>query len=132
MFNDEENRKAAIGGGTRPPLGGIPAGGYRDESENMCGQGTTGVAAAGLTADRELLTSMVEAKNRNLLDELFSYHPPTPEQLPRYKAIRRAARNFAEVLLENTRSCGDQEAALDLIREAMMRANASIALNGRI
>jgi hypothetical protein len=64
------------------------------------------------------------------LDKLFKYHAPTPEQLPKYEAIRAAAKVFAEVLVANTPASADQTAALRKIREAVMTANASIAIEG--
>lgn len=66
-----------------------------------------------------------------LLDDLFSYHAPTPEQTPRYRAIRSAARHFAEIILDNAPPSSDQAKALDMVRMAMMLANAAIATNGR-
>lgn len=65
------------------------------------------------------------------LHELFSYHRPTEDQLPKYQAIRTAAKNFAETILNNTPPGADQSDALRKVREAMMTANAAIALNGR-
>jgi hypothetical protein len=68
--------------------------------------------------------------NAEILAALFSYHPPTPETLPKYAAINQAAKNFAEVLLQNCPPSADRSAAIRLIRDARMTANASIALNG--
>lgn len=65
------------------------------------------------------------------LDHLFSYHPPDPEDIPRFAAIREAARAYAAVLLQNTPSSADQAAALRAIRESVAWANASIALGGK-
>lgn len=62
-------------------------------------------------------------------DHLFKYHAPTPEQLPKYEAIREAARQFALVLLQHTPPGSDQSAAFRHLREAVMTANASIALH---
>lgn len=53
--------------------------------------------------------------------DVFSYHAPEGDQLDRYAAIRRAAHDFA-----------DQQAALRHVREAMMTANAAIALKGAV
>jgi hypothetical protein len=64
------------------------------------------------------------------LENWFTYHSPTPEQLPKYLAIREAAKHFAEVVVENTPSSADQTAAVRKIREATMTANQSIACNG--
>lgn len=62
------------------------------------------------------------------LDHIFKYHAPTPEQLPKYEAIRTAAKVFAKVITDNTPPSADQTAAIRLLREAVMTANASIAL----
>lgn len=62
------------------------------------------------------------------LKELFSYHAPKPDQIPRYEAIRKAAYEFALVIAENTTSSPDQSAAIRKLRECVMTANASIAL----
>lgn len=70
---------------------------------------------------------MTEAQT---LAELFKYHAPTPETLPKYAAINQAAKNFAEVVLQNCPSSADRSAAIRLIRDARMTANASVALNG--
>lgn len=61
------------------------------------------------------------------LDNWFTYHSPSPEQIPKYQAIREAAKNLAEVILNNTPSSADQSAAIRLVREASMTANAAIA-----
>jgi hypothetical protein len=66
------------------------------------------------------------------LDHIFKYHAPTPEALVAYTAIRDAAKAFAVVLVANTPECADQAAALRLIREASMVANAAVALEGRL
>lgn len=65
-----------------------------------------------------------------ILAELFTYHPPTDEQIPKYAAINQAAKNFAEVILQNCPASADRSAAIRLIRDARMTANASVALNG--
>jgi hypothetical protein len=62
--------------------------------------------------------------------ELFKYHAPREDQLPKYDAIRTAAKHFAEILLKNTTYGKDQEAALSKLRVAVMLANASVALDG--
>jgi len=62
------------------------------------------------------------------IEHIFMYHAPKPDQLPKYNAIRGAALVFAQVLLENTPSSADQTAAIRLLRECVMTANAAIAL----
>ncbi len=65
-----------------------------------------------------------------ILAELFRYHPPTDETLPKFAAINQAAKNFAEIVLQNCPASADRSAAIRLIRDARMTANAAIALNG--
>lgn len=66
------------------------------------------------------------------LDHLFRYHSPTPEKQVQYEAIRAAAKEFARVIEANSPSSADQSVAIRCIREAVMNANAAIALDGRI
>jgi hypothetical protein len=65
-----------------------------------------------------------------ILARLFSYHPPNNTTLPKYAAINQAAKNFAEVVLQNCPRCSDRSAAIELIRTARMTANAAVALDG--
>lgn len=65
-------------------------------------------------------------------DDVFRYHKPEPGDQLKYEALRSAAKIFAEVILQNTPKCADQQAALRHVREAVMTANASIALKGLI
>jgi hypothetical protein len=67
----------------------------------------------------------------NVVD-VFSYHAPEGNDLERYQALRDAARAFAVVILMNCPDTADQQAALRKVREAMMTANASVALDGRV
>jgi hypothetical protein len=69
---------------------------------------------------------------RDPFDELFRYHPPTPQDLPKFQAVNQAAKNFAEVLRANCPRCEDFINAMERIREARMWANSAIALQGRI
>lgn len=64
----------------------------------------------------------------NALKELFTYHSPFGDQPGRYVEIREAGKLFAETVLLNTEKGADQSAALRKIREAVMTANAAIAL----
>jgi hypothetical protein len=65
------------------------------------------------------------------VEDLFSYHAPKDDQPQKYEAVRAAAKVFAKVLIANTPSSADQTAAVRLLRQAVMTANASIALEGR-
>jgi hypothetical protein len=66
------------------------------------------------------------------LDHLFSYHSPDPVDLNAYRMVRAAAKHFAWVILTTTSPGADQSAAIRKVREAVMTANASIALRGRL
>lgn len=66
------------------------------------------------------------------LDHIFTYHSPSPDQIPTYGDLRDAARVFAEAVVESTPEGADQDAAIRHIREAVMTANAAIALGGRL
>lgn len=60
--------------------------------------------------------------------DVFSYHAPKAGQPERYESIRAAAKVLATAILANCPDCADRAAALRLVREAVMTANASIAL----
>lgn len=62
------------------------------------------------------------------IEEMFTYHTPRADQIPRYEAIRTAAKALAYVIKGSTQVCADQSAAIRLLREAVMTANAAIAL----
>jgi hypothetical protein len=61
------------------------------------------------------------------LDNLFDYHAPKPDQLPRYAKVRAAAKQFAQAIVDNTPASADQTAAVRKVSEAAMTANAAIA-----
>lgn len=65
------------------------------------------------------------------LDDMFTYHAPTSDQLPKYAAINAAAKAFAMVVRDNTSPSADQSAAIRHIRDARMAANSAVALEGR-
>lgn len=64
------------------------------------------------------------------VDSVFKYHPPTPDVVPFYEEIRGAGKALAIAILNNTPQCSDQQAAIRKVREAVMTANAAIALAG--
>lgn len=66
------------------------------------------------------------------IEDAFTYHAPEGDQLYRYHKVRMAALEFARVILEQTPVSADQQAAIRHVREAMMTANAAIALKGSI
>jgi hypothetical protein len=66
------------------------------------------------------------------IEDVFAYHAPDETAKLNHEAIRMAARHFAAVIVSHTPACADQSAAIRLVREAMMTANAAIALKGRV
>lgn len=65
------------------------------------------------------------------LKEWFTYHAPTEGQPERYAAVRSVAQDLAATIMENCPAGADRRVALRKVREAVMTANASIALNGK-
>lgn len=67
------------------------------------------------------------------LDEIFTYHDTVDEEvIEAYEAIREAAKQLAAVILAKCPNCEDREVAVRKVREAVMTANAAIALMGRV
>lgn len=64
------------------------------------------------------------------LRDIFSYHAPDQQQLVNYDNIRDAGLTFARVLVANTPQGPDQTTAIRKVREAVMTANAAVALSG--
>lgn len=64
--------------------------------------------------------------------ELFTFHPPGPIDIEHYEEIRIAGAALASTILRNTPVCGDQQAAIRKVREAVMTANAAVALMGLV
>ena len=63
---------------------------------------------------------------------IFQLHEPTPQQVPKYNAIRTRAADLCEVIVNNTPPGADQNYAINLVRQAVMTANSAIALEGRL
>lgn len=66
------------------------------------------------------------------IDAVFTYHAPGEGDQERYQAIRAGAQMLAQVILDTCPACADRSDALRKVREAVMTANASIALKGVI
>lgn len=63
------------------------------------------------------------------LENLFTYHAPKADQPARYEKLRASAKAFAATILECCPDSADKTAAIRKVREAVMTANASIAIN---
>ena len=61
------------------------------------------------------------------LDRYFQYHAPTKAQINQYHQIHNAAKIFAETINRHVPGGADKSAAIRLVREATMTANAGIA-----
>lgn len=72
-----------------------------------------------------------EARKRVIADAInrFTYHPPRPDQLPRYEALRAKARELAADIVNMTPVSREQSLALTHLQLATMLANAAIACN---
>src|ERR1700733_29560 len=81
-------------------------------------------------ADAQVGTCARPMSEKEMLEELFTYHPPTPVTLPKFAAINQAAKNFAEVVLQNCPRGADRAEVIRAIQDARMTANRSVALNG--
>lgn len=68
---------------------------------------------------------------RSDLEEIFQYHAPDADQRVAYEKLRGAAKDFAQAIVELVPSSADQTAAIRLVRQAVMTANAGIALRGK-
>ena len=67
------------------------------------------------------------------IDYVFDSHPPETEaQIEGYRAIRAAGKALAETILNHSPICADQTAAVRHVRDAVMTANAAIALKGLV
>lgn len=94
----------------------------RGRSPKMPDQGCD--IAMGIASQRPMSTE-------EIIDQLFTYHPPTDEaQILKYQIVRDAGKALALAVWRNCPYGADRTAAIRQIREAVMTANASIALNG--
>ena len=64
------------------------------------------------------------------LDNWYSYHPPTPDQVGVYQELRAKAKELAGLFNEYAPPCADTTAAHRKLREAVMAMNLAIACNG--
>lgn len=68
----------------------------------------------------------------NDLDWVFTYHESDTVKDDKYEGLRIDAKSFAESIIDNCPPCADRSAALRKVREALMTANAAVALDGRV
>ena len=77
----------------------------------------------------EVLLPPINPDEQAELDNLFSYHKPFGSQPARYEIIRAKAKELAVLLLGACPRSADRTAAIRKLRECVMTANASIAIN---
>lgn len=63
------------------------------------------------------------------LDEIFTYHAPFGDQPQRYIALRDKAKELAVLIQTTTPASREQSTALTNVQQAVMWANAAIAIN---
>lgn len=70
-----------------------------------------------------------EQREPDVIETLFTFHPPNDEQVRSYQSIREVAKDLARVIHELVPAGPDRTAAIRKVREAVMTANAGIATN---
>jgi hypothetical protein len=63
------------------------------------------------------------------IENTFTYHAPTPEQVGRYTALRDNAKVLASTIAVLCPESREKSLALTNLQQSIMWANASIALN---
>lgn len=69
--------------------------------------------------------------SREDVERWLSYQPVDADQIERIRAVRHKAKELAHLVLDLTPRCADQSAAIRLIREVVMTANAAIVCEKR-
>ena len=65
------------------------------------------------------------------LEHTFTYHAPFGSQPTRYSQIRAKAKELAELIQDSTPASREQSLALTSVQQAVMWANAAIAIHER-
>jgi hypothetical protein len=68
-------------------------------------------------------------KVRDQVDQTFTYHAPKGDQAPRYECLRAEAHALAVKIIHTTPPSREQSLALTNLQQAVMFANAAIAVN---
>lgn len=64
------------------------------------------------------------------INDWFTYHAPSAEQLPKYEELREKGRILAVAIRDLCPPSADATAAIRKVREAVMTANQGIACGG--
>lgn len=92
--------------------------------------GTTGIADTTINSSY-IYQAIREKSPEEIIEDLFTYHPANAEQKVNYERVRDAAKHLALQIWKACPYGRDRTNAIDLLRQTVMLANASIALNGR-
>lgn len=65
------------------------------------------------------------------IENWFTYHAPSMDDLVKYQTLRDPAKDFADVINAVCPEGADKTAAIRKVREAVMTANASVACKGQ-
>lgn len=68
--------------------------------------------------------------DQNDIETRFTYHPPSPEQIPVFQEIRDAAKALATRLNELVPNGREKSLAVTHLEDTVMWANAGIARHG--
>ena len=85
---------------------------------------------AGQCANSPIGYAARSLSDNEVIEKLFTYQPPSFETNRQYETIREAAKYFAKVIMANVPAGADRLSAVRKVREAVMTANAGIALDG--
>lgn len=78
-------------------------------------------------AHRHSKSADLRSFTQDEMDNWFSYHAPTPEQIIAFGEIRTAGKIFAETVNRHVPASADKTAAMREIRGAVMTANLAVA-----
>ena len=65
------------------------------------------------------------------IENWFTHHAPSPPQIEAYQVLRERAKQLAYAIYGLCPASADRSAAIRLLRESVMTANASIACGGK-
>lgn len=71
-------------------------------------------------------------QNQHKFETIFTFQPTKEGQLEKYQAIRKKAKELAYVIDQNAPRSLDTDTAIRKLREAVMFANAAIALDWEV
>jgi hypothetical protein len=63
------------------------------------------------------------------INEIFTYHQPINDQSQRYEALRQAAKGLAHFISKSCPESREKSLAITSLQQAIMWANAAIAIN---